>query len=128
MQLVVGVALLLDGRVLSARRTSPPEVAGGWELPGGKVEPGESPEAAARREIREELGCDIEVTGWLPGEQQIRPGLILRVATAVPSTDELEPHEHDALRWLGRADLDTVAWLPADVPFLPALRELLQIG
>ena len=67
MGLVVGVALLEGGRVLAARRSGPPALAGLWEFPGGKVEPGEAPEATAVREISEELGCTIEVTAWLDG-------------------------------------------------------------
>ena len=70
-QVVVGAAIVRDGRVLACRRTAPPEAAGRWELPGGKVEPGEAPEAALVREVREELGCDIAVTAWLADEAPI---------------------------------------------------------
>ena len=57
--LVVGAAVVRHGRVLATRRTNPPEAAGRWEFPGGKVEPGEDAEDAVVREIREELGCDV---------------------------------------------------------------------
>ena len=73
MREVVGVALLDARRVLAARRAFPSHLAGSWELPGGKVEPGEDPAATAVREIAEELGCGIEVTGWLEGESRIEP-------------------------------------------------------
>ena len=69
MAAVVGAAILAGGRVLAARRTSPPEAAGRWEFPGGKVEPGETAEAALCREVAEELGCRIAVTG-LAGRQR----------------------------------------------------------
>ena len=89
MREVVGVALLDARRVLAARRAFPSHLAGSWEFPGGKVEPGEDPAATAVREIVEELGCGIEVTGWLEGESRIEPsgepvetGLLLRIATA----------------------------------------------
>ncbi|MET9965659.1 NUDIX domain-containing protein, partial [Streptomyces sp. NPDC006356] len=59
-RIVVGAALLAGGRLLAARRSAPEELAGRWELPGGKVEPGEAPEAALVRELREELGVDAE--------------------------------------------------------------------
>ena len=77
---MVGAAIVRDGRVLAARRTRPESAAGRWELPGGKVEPDEEPEAALRREVAEELGCTIEVVGWLPGRTRIADGLVLAVA------------------------------------------------
>ncbi len=126
--LVMGAAIIRDGRVLVARRTAPDALAGGWEFPGGKVEPGEQPEAAVVREIREELGCEITVTGQLAGEQPIKDGYTLRVATATLDEGEPVPHEHDAVRWLGPEELDDVRWLEPDLPFLAELRELLLDG
>ena len=125
MSIVVGAAILRDGRVLAARRTFPAEAAGRWEFPGGKVEPGETPTAALVREIREELGCAIEVTGWLPGEVAIGERHVLRVALVHLVAGEPHPHEHDEVRWLGAGDLDAVEWLDPDRPFLVALRTAL---
>jgi 8-oxo-dGTP diphosphatase len=120
---VVGAAIVRGDRVLAARRTTPPAVAGRWEFPGGKVEPGESPEAAVAREIREELGCVVRVTGWLPGEVPIGERHLLTVALAVLAEGaDPDPVEHDALRWLTAAELDDVDWLEPDRPFLPPLR------
>jgi 8-oxo-dGTP diphosphatase len=126
MRQVVGVALFEAGRVLAARRSGPAALAGRWELPGGKVEPGEDPEVAAVREIREELGCTVEVTAWLEGESPLGDGLVLRAATARLVAGDPVPSEHDAVRWLGPDQLDEVAWVAADVPFVAALRE--QLG
>ena len=128
-QLVVGAAVIRAGRVLAARRTTPAPTAGGWELPGGKVEPGESPDAAVVREIVEELGCTVEVTGWLTPTVPVSDSLVLRVATArlvdgEPSPVEAEP-THDVVRWLSVDELDDVAWLDPDRPFLPELDALL---
>ncbi|MCW2758007.1 MAG: hydrolase [Nocardioidaceae bacterium] len=120
MQVVVGAALVEDGRVLVAHRPGQ-----GWELPGGKVEPGESPEAALVREISEELGCTVEVTGWLAGQSEIRPGLVLRVAAARLVAGEPVPFEHDAIRWVAADLVDDLDWLPADRPFLDQVRALL---
>ena len=126
--LVMGAALVRHGRVLATRRTHPPEAAGLWEFPGGKVEPGEDPDDAIVREIHEELGCDVVVTGRLAGAQPVKPGYTLRVAVAEIVAGEPVPHEHDALRWLGPEELDAVDWLAPDLPFLAELRELLLDG
>ena len=138
---VVGVAVIArnrgGSRVLAARRRGHLERGGGWELPGGKCDPGESLASAAVREIREELGCDVRVTGRLAGAQQIRPGLTLEVVVAElepaegpagTGSGEPRPLEHDALRWLAADELDTVEWLPADVFFLHELAGRLQEG
>jgi 8-oxo-dGTP diphosphatase len=119
---VVGAAILRDGRVLAARRTSPPEAAGRWELPGGKVEPGETPDAAVVREVAEELGCRIAVSGWLPERVPIGDRHVLTVALALLQDGDPVPHEHDELRWLGAGELDSVDWLEPDRPFLVGLR------
>jgi 8-oxo-dGTP diphosphatase len=121
--LVVGVALRRGGRVLAARRSE-----GGWEFPGGKVEPGETPEQAAVREIAEELGCQVAITDWLTPIVPIRDGLELRVATAELASGEPVPRpgQHDALRWLAPDQLDLVDWLPADQPFVGELTALLS--
>ncbi len=126
--LVVGAALVRHGRVLATRRTHPPEAAGLWEFPGGKVEPGEDPAAAIVREIHEELGCAARVTGWLSGEQPIKDRYTLRVVVAELVDGEPVPHEHDAVRWLGPEELGEVRWLGPDLPFLDELRELLLNG
>jgi 8-oxo-dGTP diphosphatase len=129
MQLVVGVAIVHHGRLLAARRSYPADSAGRWELPGGKVDPGETPAEAAVREIGEELGCGITVTGWLEPEVEIRGGLVLRVATAELVEGEPVPRhgEHDAVWWLRRDQLGDVDWLPADRPSLEALRKTLGL-
>ncbi|MFI5818180.1 (deoxy)nucleoside triphosphate pyrophosphohydrolase [Streptomyces rishiriensis] len=122
---VVGAALLDDGRLLAARRSAPPELAGRWELPGGKVEPGERPEAALVRELREELGVEAETVEPVPGEWPLRPPYVLRVWTARlrPGSAAAEPlQDHDALRWLAPDEVWDVDWLDQDVP---AVRETL---
>ena len=129
--LVVGVATLRGGRVLAARRTDRPGRPGGWELPGGKCEPGESLEEAAVREIGEELGCEVRVTGRLDGAQPVGPTMDARGAPrragrmASRSRDEAE---HDAVRWLAAAELCTLDRLPADVPFLEQLVQHLEVS
>ncbi|MFJ8055519.1 (deoxy)nucleoside triphosphate pyrophosphohydrolase [Streptomyces sp. NPDC096142] len=124
---VVGAALFDDGRLLAARRSAPPELAGRWELPGGKVEPGERPEAALVRELAEELGVDAETVDRVPGAWPLKPPYILQVWTARlrPGSPRPRPLEdHDELRWLAPADIWTVDWLDQDVP---AVRETLAL-
>lgn len=123
---VVGVALVEGGRVLAARRSSPPAMAGLWEFPGGKLELGETPEVAAAREIGEELGCGIAVTGWLDGETEISEHLTLRVATARLTEGDPVPAEHDAVRWLRAGELGEVTWATADLPFIEPIRNVLE--
>ena len=125
---VVGAAILRHGLVAAARRTSPAAAAGRWEFPGGKVEEGETAEEALVREISEELGCDIRVTGWLDGAVPIGEQHQLLVATAVIVHGEPEPVEHDAVRWLAPEELHAVDWLEADRPFLERLRSLMLNG
>lgn len=128
MTVVVGAAIVRHGCVLAARRTAPPEAAGRWELPGGKVEPGETADAALVREVREELGCDIRVRGWLDGESAIGGTHVLRVALATLEAGEPRGGEHDELRWLAPERLEDVDWLEPDRPFLPQLTEVLLDG
>ncbi len=124
--MVAGAAIIRDGRVLAARRTAPPEAALRWELPGGKVESEESPEAAVVREVAEELGCEIEVVDWLAGESRIGPRMVLVVARCRLLAGDPVPHEHDAVRWLAGDELDEVDWLDSDRPFLAELRALID--
>jgi 8-oxo-dGTP diphosphatase len=125
-KLVVGAAIVRGSRVLAARRPAGSSGPGGWEFPGGKVEPGESLEEALRREIAEELGCSVRILDVLVGEQDVGNGYRLRVAHAELCAGEPLPHEHDAVRWLSGRSLRSVTWLPADVPFLAPVAELLE--
>ncbi|KQY56299.1 MULTISPECIES: (deoxy)nucleoside triphosphate pyrophosphohydrolase [unclassified Nocardioides] len=126
MKPVVGAAIVRHGCVLAARRTSPPDAAGRWEFPGGKVEPGESPADALVREIAEELGCVVRVRSWLDGVVPIGSTHELRVAVVDLVDGEPEPTEHDALRWLTPEELDDVDWLQPDRPFLGQLAGILD--
>jgi 8-oxo-dGTP diphosphatase len=120
---VVGAALLDGGRLLAARRSAPPDLAGRWELPGGKVEPGERPEDALVRELREELGVDTEPLAPVPGEWPLRSPYVLHVWTARLRPGSAAPaplQDHDALRWLTPAEVWDVHWLDQDVPAVRA--------
>ena len=125
---VVGAALLRDDppRVLASRRTEPPRLAGLWEFPGGKVEPGESDEQALVRELREELGVTAEVGDRLGPDLPIGDTAVLRVYTARITAGEPVLVDHDEHRWLTAAELDDVPWIPVDLPLVDELRALLS--
>ncbi len=125
-RVVVGAALLHEGRLLAARRSAPPELAGRWELPGGKVEPGETPDQALVRELREELGVEAVAQERLPGAWPLRPGLELHVWTARLASGTPRPlQDHDALRWLAPGEAGAVDWLDQDRPAVAeAMRRL----
>jgi 8-oxo-dGTP diphosphatase len=129
---VVGVALVdRQQRVLVAQRGSG-ALAGLWEFPGGKVEPGESDLAALVRECTEELGVQV-LPGAFLGEVPLdgvvaggTPGAsTLRVWSGRIVAGELVAHEHSELRWLTADALEDLDWIPADRPLLPAVRTLL---
>ena len=124
---VVGAALLRDGppRVLASRRTDPPSLAGYWEFPGGKVEPGETDQQALVRELREELGIEATVGDRLGGDLRIGATAVLRVYLCRIVSGELTLVDHDEHRWLTADQLDDVPWIEVDLPLIPELRRLL---
>jgi 8-oxo-dGTP diphosphatase len=128
--LVVAVALIdPDGRVLVAQRPAGKAMAGLWEFPGGKVEPGETPEAALVRELREELGIDTWSSCLAPLSfashayedfHLLMPLYACRRWEGVP-----QAREHAALRWVGVPTLATLPMPPADRPLVAMLRDWL---
>jgi 8-oxo-dGTP diphosphatase len=125
--IIVGAAIVVDSKLLGCERAEPPEVAGRWEFPGGKVEPGETDEAALVRECEEELGVVIRVGDRLGGDVPLAHGrAVLRVWFGELVSGEPQPLEHASLRWLGVEELDSVPWLPADAPIVAELARLLR--
>lgn len=131
-QLVVAAVLVDDlerpSRALAARRTRPDSLAGRWELPGGKVEPGEDPLAALHRELEEELGITLDVGDEIVGRGgpgsvwPLTSGLVMRVwwctvRTGIPEAGEA----HDALAWVDAAAINDLAWLEPDLPLVDAI-------
>jgi 8-oxo-dGTP diphosphatase len=119
---VVGAALVRDGRVLASRRTEPPRLAGLWEFPGGKVEPGESDREALLRELREELRVEAEVGERLGGDLPIGETAVLRVYLCRLVCGEPALVDHDEHRWLSARELLDVPWIPVDLPLVEQLR------
>lgn len=121
---VVGAVILNDeGEVLCARRSPRMSQPGLWEFPGGKVEPGEQPEESLRREIAEELGCEIAVGELVADAVHPYPDVQVRLMTFLARLRAGEPvaREHDALVWLDRGRLGELRWAPADLPTVAAL-------
>ncbi|MBP7003109.1 (deoxy)nucleoside triphosphate pyrophosphohydrolase [Amaricoccus sp.] len=128
--LVAAVALVdPDGRVLIAQRPEGKAMAGLWEFPGGKIEPGETPEAALIRELDEELGIETWSSCLAPigfashsyaDFHLLMPLWVCRKWGGTP-----QPREHTALKWVRARDLSAYKLMPADLPLLPVLRDLL---
>ena len=124
-QVVVAGAVIANGTVLAARRTFPPAAAGRWELPGGKVDPGETDQGALVRELAEELGVLVVVGDRIGGDVDLGENTVLRCYRAMLVSGEPRPIEHDQLRWIGATELDTVQWLDGDRLILDDLRRVL---
>ena len=123
---VVAAIIIKDGHVFATQRGYG-EWQGWWEFPGGKIEPGESPEAALIREIREELNAKIAVGNLLQTIDWDYPTfhLTMHCYLCTLTSDNLHLNEHTASAWLTKETLATVKWLPADIILLDAIAKLL---
>ena len=122
---VAAAAIVDDGRMLLAQRVSPPELAGRWELPGGKIEPGETPAEGLRRELREELGVETVVGARIGVDVPLPNGMVLRAYAVELKSGVPVALEHAAVRWVGAADLLGADLVPNDRAWLPELIDLL---
>ena len=128
--LVSAVALIdPDGRVLLAQRPVGKSMAGLWEFPGGKVEPGETPEAALIRELQEELGIDTWASCLAPltfaSHAYETFHLLMPLFACRKWQGIVQPREGQALEWVRPADLANYPMPPADVPVVAMLRDWL---
>jgi 8-oxo-dGTP diphosphatase len=123
---VVGAAIVRGGWLLAQQRAYPEHVAGRWELPGGRVEPGESDVDAVVRECVEELGVVVQVNGRVGSDVPLGDGTALfRVYAATLARDAVpNAREHRALRWVSSSELADLDWLDADLVLLPDLNAL----
>jgi 8-oxo-dGTP diphosphatase len=124
-EVVCGVILDEDGKVLACRRSLDRHLGGLWEFPGGKVEAGEAPESALARELLEELGIVVDVgerldavVEWSDGAVTIR----LTGFRCVIRSGEAQALEHDEIRWCGLGELSGLDWAEADVPLVEEIQ------
>lgn len=127
-RIVVATAIVHNGQLLAQQRGHPERDAGRWELPGGRVEPGELETDAVVRECAEELGARVVPGGRIGTDVPLRDDLALRLHRAALRAGGPDPRalEHRAVRWVGAAELADLDWLETDRLLVPALRPLLR--
>ena len=120
---VVAAIIIRDGKIFATQRGYG-EWKGWWEFPGGKIEPGECPQEALVREIREELDADIEVGELLETVEWDYPDFHLKMHCFICSlvSESVHLNEHEAAAWLTRETLRSVKWLPADEGLVGRIR------
>ena len=119
---VVAAIIMKDGRIFATQRGYG-DYKDWWEFPGGKIEPGETPEEALVREIREELHAEIEVVRLVDTVQYDYPKFHMDMSCYLCRliSDEIELVEHEAARWLDTDDVWSVKWLPSDIEVIEDL-------
>jgi len=121
----VVAAIIRDGERIFATQRGHGDFKGGWEFPGGKIEPGETPQEAIAREVREELNTEIAVGDRVDTIEYDYPTFHLSMecfwATVV--SGELVLTEHTDAKWLTKEELGSVEWLPADIGLIEKLKE-----
>ncbi|OUQ47813.1 DNA mismatch repair protein MutT [Drancourtella sp. An12] len=124
----VVAAIIKDGEKIFATQRGYGEFKDGWEFPGGKIELGETPQEALKREIREELETEIEVGEWIDTVEYDYPDFHLSMDCFLCTikSGDLVLKEHEAAKWLSKDTLYSVEWLPADVELIGKLERLLK--
>ncbi|MHA7686385.1 (deoxy)nucleoside triphosphate pyrophosphohydrolase [Corynebacterium evansiae] len=122
---VVGAVLVRDGKVLAAQRSESMSLPLMWEFPGGKIEPGETPVEALRRELKEELLCDADVGEHVETTEHDYDFGTVILSTFFCTLNGEDPQitEHAEIRWVSASDLLDLAWAPADIP---AVQKIVQ--
>lgn len=125
---VTAAIIIKEGRVFIARRARGENHAGGWEFPGGKVEPLETPEECLRRELYEEFGVEARIKEFITESiyEYDRGKIRLLAYKADLSGGKISLKVHDEYRWVLVCDLLKYDLLPADIPIAKKVREILQ--
>lgn len=124
----VAAAIIVDNNKLFATQRGYGAFKGAWEFPGGKIEEGETPRQALEREIREELDTEIDIGKLVDTIEYDYPDfhLSMECFACTVKSGELVLKEHESARWLGKDDLHSVEWLPADISILDQCAILLE--
>ncbi|OHO33342.1 8-oxo-dGTP diphosphatase [Corynebacterium coyleae] len=122
---VVGAVIAQDGRIFAAKRGKGKSMAGFWEFPGGKIEPGESPQAALARELKEELRIEAEVGEFVVTTRHDTGDVVVELSTYICELVSGTPilTEHEEVRWVAANKLSDLTWAPADIPTVELLAE-----
>jgi len=122
-QVVAGALVSLQGQILIAQRPIGKHMAGGWEFPGGKIDEGETPLAALRRELEEELGIEVKTAEYLVSCDHEYPDRVVHLELWLVTEFKGQPQslDHQALRWVSVDQLAAADLLPADQPLIEAL-------
>ena len=123
---VTAAVIRKDNKIFATQRGYG-EFKDGWEFPGGKIEPGESPREALKREIKEELDAEIKVGEYIRTIEYDYPTfhLSMQCFWCELISDEVVLKEHEAAKWLSKDELMNVDWLPADIALLSDIKKML---
>jgi 8-oxo-dGTP diphosphatase len=123
---VVGAVIFKDNKILCAQRGTEQSLPLLWEFPGGKIEKGEKPEEALKREIQEEMHCSIEIGEKIEHTVHEYDFGIVHLTTYHCKLIEAEPvlTEHSAIKWLSPDELHTLEWAPADIPAIKKIAKV----
>ncbi|MCK6207692.1 (deoxy)nucleoside triphosphate pyrophosphohydrolase [Bacillus infantis] len=123
---VVGAVIFQDGKILCAQRGTEKSLPLLWEFPGGKIEEGEKPEDALKREIKEEMHCTIEIGEQIEHTVYEYDFEIVHLSTYYCKLVEGEPilTEHAAIKWLAPKELPSLDWAPADIPAIEKITKV----
>lgn len=125
---VVGAAIIENGKLLATKRTEGRSLGGYWEFPGGKIDSGETPEEALKREVFEEFGANATIFEKIdePFEKEYDFGVVVLEILYVRLDSEItKTIEHEELRWVSEQEALELSWAPTDVP---AIKELVERG
>lgn len=121
---VVAAIIERSGTVFAARRNEHRTAGGLWEFPGGKVESGETPEAALQRELKEELAIEATVGRFIDQSRTVLRAQAIEMscyAVSLLGRDPERSTDHDAMMWIGLDKLTSLDWAPADIPIIERL-------